>query len=262
MVCYTLTMQDSWGDGWNGNTWHWVDASGGDTTGTLSSGSSGTAQLCFPGNSCYTFYVDDSGSYPSEVSWTVTDSAGSTVAAGGADNTNHQICPPVGSIVVATSSFETNLDGWTDTSFLRKSGNTPSSNTGPSAAADGSFYVYAETSSPNDNGAVFDLEKAFPAVQELYGVAFQYHMYGTSMGSAVLESSATGTSWDSLWTKSGNLGDQWNQATVYAGSGQTMLRYTCVTNGRGVTSCDKHSSPLLLALPSRHQVHVRIKLDG
>ena len=63
--------------------------------------------------------------------------------------------------------------------------------------------------------------------QELYGIAFQYHMYGATMGSAVLESSATGTSWASLWSKSGNMGDQWNQATVYAlGSGQTMLRFT------------------------------------
>ena len=83
MVCYTLTMQDSWGDGWNGNYWHWVDASGADTTGTLSSGSYATAQLCFTGGSCYTFYVDDSGGWPYQVSWTVTDAAGSTVASVG-----------------------------------------------------------------------------------------------------------------------------------------------------------------------------------
>ena len=83
MTCPTLTMQDSFGDGWNGNYWHWVDASGGDTTGTLSSGSSGTAQLCFAGGSCHTFYVDTSGSYQGDVSWTVTDPAGSTVASVG-----------------------------------------------------------------------------------------------------------------------------------------------------------------------------------
>ena len=94
MACHTLNMIDSYGDGWNGDTWHWVDASGGDTTGTLSSGSSGTAQLCFTGSSCYTLYVDDSGSYSSDSSWTVTDPAGSTVASGSADNTQHQICPP------------------------------------------------------------------------------------------------------------------------------------------------------------------------
>ena len=75
-ACYTLTMQDSGGDGWSGNMWHWIDASGSGTTGTLYGGS-GTAQLCFTGSGCHTFYVDDSGSWQSEVSWAVMDSAGS-----------------------------------------------------------------------------------------------------------------------------------------------------------------------------------------
>ena len=117
-LCLTLTMQDSYGNGWNGNYWHWIDASGGGATddggstrrrellthyyyndyyyndggdddgatanlGTLSYGSYGTAQLCFSGPSCMTVYVDAAGSYESEVSWTVTDSAGSTLASVG-----------------------------------------------------------------------------------------------------------------------------------------------------------------------------------
>ena len=46
------------------------------------------------------------------------------------------------------------------------------------------------------------------------------------MGSAILESSADGTSWVSLWSKSQNMGDQWLQATVYtAGNDYTMLRF-------------------------------------
>ena len=134
-----------------------------------------------------------------------------------------------------TSSFEADFDGWTtggmDQSFTLKSGGTPSSSTGPSSAADGSYYVYAETS--GQYGKNFDLEKAFPAGQELYGIAFQYHMYGGTMGSAVLESSVTSTSWASLWSKSGNMGNQWLQATAYAVSGHTMLRYTYVPNDRG-----------------------------
>ena len=86
-------MADSYADGWSGNMWHWIDTSGADTTGTLSSGSSGTTQLCLTGSSCYTFYVDSSGTYPCEVSWTVTNSAGSTIASGGATNIQYQICP-------------------------------------------------------------------------------------------------------------------------------------------------------------------------
>ena len=142
-----------------------------------------------------------------------------------------------GSIIMDSyTSFEMGWDGWItggmDQPFTRLSGATASSATGPSSAADGSFYVYAETSSPNNPSVNFDLEKTFPTGQELYGIAFQYHMYGATMGSAVLESSATGTSWASLWSQSGNIGTQWNQATVYAqGSGQTMLRFTYTSGG-------------------------------
>ena len=108
--------------------------------------------------------------------------------------------------VTDTSSFESDLDGWitpvNNLPFTRDSSGTFSNNTGPSTGADGSaWYMYAETSSPNF-GAVFDMQKTFPAGQELYGIAFQYHKYGDTMGSAVLETSATGTSWGTLWSKS------------------------------------------------------------
>ena len=135
-----------------------------------------------------------------------------------------------------TSSFESDFDGWTtggmDQPFTRWVGGTESLSTGPSGAADGSYYVYAETSGqPRKN---FDLQKAFPA--GVYGIAFQYHMYGATIGTAVLESSATGTSWASLWSKGpGDKGNHWNQATAYArGSGQTMLRFT-YTSGSSYT---------------------------
>ena len=141
-----------------------------------------------------------------------------------------------GSILIDMSSFETDLNGWTtggmDQPFVRLSGSTRSWSTGPQGATDGSYYVYAETS--GQYGKKFDLQKTVPVGQELYGVAFQYHMYGSTMGSAILETSADGTNWVSLWSKSGDQGNQWLLATVYAGSGQTMLRYTCVSNGRGV----------------------------
>ena len=132
------------------------------------------------------------------------------------------------------------MDGWVtpvnNLPFTRDSSGTSSSNTGPSTGADGSvWYMYAETSSPNYPTGTFDMQKTFPAGQELYGVAFQYHKYGDTMGSAVLESSADGTTWSNLWSKSGNLGNQWNQASVYAvSSGQTMLRFT-YTSGSSFT---------------------------
>ena len=170
------------------------------------------------------------------------------------------------------------------------SGTSPSYDSGPSAASEGNFYLYAESSFPNFASVCmcmyvsvcvrvyvcvcmcacvfvcacvrvrararvcpdahwcacvsihpfsplygiqnFDLQKTFHAGQELYGVAFQYHMYGTDMGTVVLESSTDGANFTTLWSASGNRGDQWLHATVYAGSGQTMLRYT-YTSGAG-----------------------------
>ena len=141
-------------------------------------------------------------------------------------------------IVDDTSSFETDFDEWTTGNgvhsrpFTRYSGSTPSIATGPQGAASGSHFVYAETSGqvqyPTSSQS-FDLRKTFPE-GELYGIAFQYHMYGVNMGSAVLESSADGTSWVSLWSKAGQQSSSWLWATAFPESGHTILRYTYVPN--------------------------------
>ena len=167
----------------------------------------------------------------------------STLMCGLHSTANVSSSTPLAGIANFTSGFESDLDGWTtgamDRSFTRQSFEVPKSfrNTGPSAAAVGTYYVFAY-SFQNFN-LNFDLEKTFPAGQEPYGIAFQYHMYGADMGSVVLESSADGTGWLNLWSRSGDQGNQWSQATVYAGSGQAMLRFTCVPFGRrAVIACD------------------------
>ena len=128
---------------------------------------------------------------------------------------------------------DTDFDGWAtpssqgDVPFTLATGGTGSIGTGPSQAAVGTGYIHAETSFPNYPNKVFDLEKSFPAGAELYGIGFKYHMYGATVGSVVLEHSADGSYWHSMWSKSSDLGDQWLDATVYAQrSGQTMLRFT------------------------------------
>ena len=93
---YTLTMIDSWGDGWNGNTFDVYDASGAlVSSSTLSSGSSGTDVLCLP-DACYDITCGG-GSYMSEVSWTLTDDAtGTVILSGGAPYGPTTLCvPPV-----------------------------------------------------------------------------------------------------------------------------------------------------------------------
>ena len=127
------------------------------------------------------------------------------------------------------SSFEKGFDGWSTSTFLRDDGSAYSKNggaTGPASAAHGSHYVYCETATPNHPNKIFDMSKKVPyaPVQILIGLEFKYHMYGGTIGTATLEV-YNGTSWISAWTKSGNLGAKWQQASVIVAGGATALRF-------------------------------------
>ena len=64
----TVTMYDSWGDGWNGNTYTITDSTGAVVaTGGLAAGSLGVDTLCLP-DGCYDITVGG-GLFPSEVSF-------------------------------------------------------------------------------------------------------------------------------------------------------------------------------------------------
>lgn len=140
-----------------------------------------------------------------------------------------------------SESFESNFGDWTqgngdDFNWARRSGSTPSSNTGPSSASNGSQYVYMESSAPN-----YSSKRAI-LISPCYNLtglnqatfSFKYHMYGTAaMGSLKLEiSTNNGTSWTSLWTRSGNQGNSWRDASVdlstYADS-NVQLRFDGTT---------------------------------
>ncbi|WP_442264813.1 S8 family serine peptidase [Tenacibaculum sp. ZS6-P6] len=125
-----------------------------------------------------------------------------------------------------SESFESN-DGWTqvggdDGDWVRDSGGTPSSSTGPSSGADGSFYMFLEASTNGSAGQIgnnatailesgcFDLSGKSSAT-----FAFKNHMYGTDMGSLKVQvSSNDGATWTDVWNLSGNQGNQWNSASV------------------------------------------------
>ncbi len=137
--------------------------------------------------------------------------------------------------------FENTLGLWTqsnadDFDWTLKSGGTPSTGTGPSGATEGSYYVYMESSDPNYsnkqavlNSPCFDLSALSQA-----NLSFKYHMYGKStMGSLTLEASTdNGSTWTSLWSKSGNQGNDWFNADIdlsgYTG-GTVQLRFNGVT---------------------------------
>ena len=73
-----LTMEDSWGDGWNGNTFCIND----ECT-TLALGSFGTAEFCI-NLDIENPIVCGGGNWQSEVFWMLSDSDGTTLATGGA----------------------------------------------------------------------------------------------------------------------------------------------------------------------------------
>jgi hypothetical protein len=125
------------------------------------------------------------------------------------------------------------LGDWTQSSsddidWTRQSGGTVSSGTGPSAAAEGNFYLYTEASAPNFPSKVaivtspcFDLT----AVSDPE-LTFNYHMFGANMGSLVLEVRTSTTNWTTLWSRTGDQGNQWLQISV------NLQPYATVTDAR------------------------------
>lgn len=121
--------------------------------------------------------------------------------------------------------FESN-DGWTQVSgddgdWFRDANGTPSNNTGPGSAAEGSWYLFLEASTNGSAGQIgnnatailespcFDLSGQTSAT-----FSFQNHMYGSNVGSLTVQASTDGNNWTNLWTISGNQGNQWNAIDV------------------------------------------------
>jgi proteasome assembly chaperone (PAC2) family protein len=173
-----------------------------------------------------TYNVSDAaGNNAAEVTRTVTVVEPSTGCSGGISTFPY------------SESFENTLGDWTQSSsddidWTVDANGTPSSNTGPSSAADGNYYVYVEASSPNYpsrrailNSPCFDLNGVSSASFD-----FMYHMFGAAdMGTIDLEiSEDNGATWTSIWSQSGNQGNQWLSASVnldaYTGKG-IQLRF-------------------------------------
>ncbi|MFC4633328.1 M14 family zinc carboxypeptidase [Dokdonia ponticola] len=140
--------------------------------------------------------------------------------------------------------FESGLDNWTqntddDINWTIDANGTPSNGTGPSTAAEGQNYIYTESSGntigfPNKRAILtspcIDLNGSLDAY-----LSFQYHMYGTSnnLGTLAVEVSLTnGGSWLTIWSQTGNQGDQWFTKNLsllpYVGR-PILLRFNSIT---------------------------------
>ena len=106
--------------------------------------------------------------------------------------------------------------GWTTSGFAwtRHSGGTPSSATGPSAAKEGDYYMYTETSchtssNPCATGTPYLLNFTCGSPDAHIALTFWYHMSGASIGSLNVKRGDTG---EVTWSRSGTQGDTWQAA--------------------------------------------------
>lgn len=138
-------------------------------------------------------------------------------------------------------SFEADFGGWDPnpefpSSFIRNSGPTPTTGTGPNAASDGNSYVYLEAT-PNNAAPVAALEG--PCMDfSLLGapeITFDYHMSGQDAGIFLVQVSLDGGfTWISNTATSvlyitGDQGTNWITETIdlsaYAGEPFVRLRF-------------------------------------
>lgn len=104
-----------------------------------------------------------------------------------------------------------------DFDWTRRTGSTPSSSTGPTSAASGSYYIYTETSSPRvvGNTAVLTTEATNLSAGS-WCLSFQYHMKGSSIGKLEVFAGDKSSSLTSIWQKTGEQSDPdlWKTATI------------------------------------------------
>ena len=107
-------------------------------------------------------------------------------------------------------------------------GSARSLSTGPSAGVDGSgSYFYAEASSPRVAGDLFTLAYNGSVCADIglgvSTVAFYYHMYGSSMGTLRLTNAAR----EMVWSRNGDLVNEWHFESVGLYSSSFVFEYTC-----------------------------------
>ncbi len=141
-----------------------------------------------------------------------------------------------------SEGFESGFGGWTnqsgdDIDWTRDANGTTSSSTGPSSGQASTYYLYTESSGNGSGypGKVADLVSPEIDLGALNNpvLEFGYHMYGSSMGTMEVSVSTNGgTSWTSVWSETGDQGNNWFTAEVsladYFGE-QILIRYRGTT---------------------------------
>ena len=129
--------------------------------------------------------------------------------------------------------FDANNCEWRATgsrAWLRKSGGTSSYSTGPTTGhGGGGWYLYTEASGIYNT--LYRLESPSFTLRGAAALGFWYHMYGSSMGTLSVRV-FDGEGWSEVWSKSGNQGNAWRNASTILPDSATRIRF----DGRTGTS--------------------------
>jgi len=172
--------------------------------------------------------------------WGAVDAEAAVIAAGGSGGGGNPTCGTTISSYPYSESFESGLGAWSqgsgdDFDWTRNSGGTPSNGTGPSAAADGTWYVYVEASSPNFPTRTTILESPCFNLTSLSSpeFSFQYQMTGNAVGTLLVQASTDGTNFFTIGTLSGAQGTAWGTETInmsaYSGQSEVRIRFQATT---------------------------------
>ncbi len=131
-----------------------------------------------------------------------------------------------------TQSFESGLGNWSQATndqmdWTLLSGSTPTASTGPDNAANGSFYAYTESTGFTNKKAYLLSPCLNIAGINTFQVSFNYHMYGSQMGTLRFQFSLNnGTSWSTVWTKQNNQNNSWkSQSLNFTNNGGSSIQF-------------------------------------
>jgi hypothetical protein len=117
-----------------------------------------------------------------------------------------------------------------------RAGSTTSGNTGPIAGFGGSGkYMFTESSSgSNGSTALFTSPSYDLSSLTVPLLTFQYHMFGAAMGTMSLWA-WNGTSYDTVWTKTGAQGATWKEEVVDLSSYNMSITHLVFHGSRGTS---------------------------
>jgi len=145
--------------------------------------------------------------------------------------------------LVYSDNFSSGFGNWLnfpadDFEWTRLSGSTPTSSTGPAGdhTTGSGYYAYTESSSNYNKTSYLEGPRINFDAYSGEKLTFWYHMYGSAMGSLAFQVN-TGSGWATLWSRSGNQGNQWNNETIDLSglTGNGWLRFRGIT-GSSATS--------------------------